>query len=366
MNEEQVRERARERRLSADLAAVLGTTVAGIDAVEASPARRRGGWLAAAMVVLGVAVAFGVAQLRDGGDELQERAFDPVDPWYEAEWPFRVPFDVLREPADVAALPADRTRFTVILHRPEGRATLDALLRRDRIDELLLMTGEQGEVVVPWSAIAARVHLRSLAISGAAGGVDARSLRALRRLPDLRTLALMSIGRPLDAELGAALVELPKLRQLTCSQVAIEPEGLSALSGLPDLDTLVLHVDESTHAEVGELLSSIARLRTLRALMLEGELRVDAASLGRLQVLDRLAVLALSHLDAGGDVLAAVPERVESLMVGRSRRWGVDDVAKLARLRRLRSLDVHVPLADEDAQAALCQQLAALLRFQTL
>jgi len=363
MNDEQVRGRARERRLSADLSAALEASLVAIDAVESEPARRRGSLLVAAMLALGVTVAFGVSQLRGDHDEAQGRVFDPVDPWFSHEWPFRTPMNVLREPANVEALPEGASRFTITMRAQEGpkfSATLSAALRRPRVDELFLMMGDQQAQELPWAQIAAHDELRSMMMYGPQSGVDAAAIRELRRLANLQTLALMEIGAPLDVAFAESLVELPMLRQLTCANVRATPAGVAALAGLPNLDTLILNVD-GDQTDVDGLLAGAARVRTLRALVFEGSKdEADAASLQPLHRLPHLVHLGLSHVAIDDEAIAALPTRLESLFLPALYEASAKGVASLAQLRRLRSLSMNLPLRTEGMLEALCELLRAL------
>ncbi len=76
MNDEAVQERARERLLSAEIAEVLQVELAVIDAVERAPWRHHGRSLAAAVVLLGIVIAGGVAWLREHDSRLAQQPQD--------------------------------------------------------------------------------------------------------------------------------------------------------------------------------------------------------------------------------------------------------------------------------------------------
>lgn len=345
MNDDAVKELVRERRLSAELAAVMDARLSVIDAIEAAPRKRSRSWLAAAVLVLGVGAAVGVAvSARHDRDQLQQRQYDAVDPWYENEWPWRVPFDVVKTRADVAKLPADRTRFTVVVRDEEGEQALGALLERERIEQLMLMTGGVGNRELRWSELGKCAELRSLLVAGPAAGLDPASLRQLRVLPQLETLALSQGAATLDEATARALVELPKLRQLTCAMSDVSPAGVAALRGLPHLDTLFLHFDPEQARELGgagELLAAAATVTTLRALFLEGRSILEPDDLRSLHALEHLVVLGLSHVRVNDAALAALPAGLQALRLPRLDGVTSAGLAHLGKLRQLRSLALH-------------------------
>lgn len=347
MSEEQMRERARERLLSAELAELLQVEVTAIEAVEVEPDRRPSKWLAAALLCLGVAVASGVAWLRTehGKQAAQDPpgAFDPADPWWEYEVPFRVPEVFVKSPEQVAALPATTTRVSV--DRAED-GTIAALLRRDGLRQLLLFGNSTGPLAIPWADLATHDSLRSLGFKSLA--VQAQQLRQLRRLPELRALTVSHESIKIDAVTASALAELKTLRHLDISYDELDPEALKRLADLPALTSLVLGVARSGPGDLSAQLAAVAQIRTLRTLYFDGSFDpMPAEALRQLRGLPNLIALQLSNFQVDDAGLAALPRKLQHLQLPAFGTITPAGIASLAGLGSLRSLSFHYSIPEE-------------------
>jgi len=346
MSEQQVKERARERLLAAELAEVLQVDAAAITAGESEPPRRQHGWLAAALVLLGVAVAAGVAWLRtEEAREAAQGAFDPANPWWEDEVPFSVPMVVVRSPEEVQALPASTVRITV--STPEASpGTISAALRREDLRQLLLVHGRPETPSIPWPEITARASLRSLGFLTLI--VDAQQLAQLRQLPLLRALTLSHGSVEIDAKIGAALAGLKTLQHLNIAYDEVDPEGLARLAELPALTSLVLGVAQSGPGDLTAQLAAVAKIRTLRSLFFNGDMNpMPADAVRQLRSLPDLIALQLSNFDLDDDGLAALPRTLQQLQLPKLGAITPTGIAGLAELGSLRSLGFHLGLSAE-------------------
>jgi hypothetical protein len=353
MNGGRGRERALERLLSAELAEVLAIDAAAIEAAEDEPQRPRGWWLAVAVALLGVAVAGGVAWLQADDERRAAQApFDPADPWWQDGGSFRVPRAIVRSPEDVATLPPAIAEVTV----PTGEATpgtLEAVLRRDLLRQLVLVAGDGKAKVlqVPWRDLARHDALHTLWIS--ATRFDATGLATLRDLPELRTLVLSQGSIRLDATTADVLLALTRLRHLDIAYADMEVESLARLAGLPELDTLVLGLStKRVPSDLTEQLAAVARIRSLRALFCEGGFHpMPAAALRQLQSMERLVVLHLTNFAIDDEWIAALPRSLQHVTLPKLEGVTARGLATLAELGSLRSLALHVRVADEQAAA---------------
>ncbi|MCA8963669.1 MAG: hypothetical protein KDC48_02220 [Planctomycetes bacterium] len=150
MNAQVVAERARERMLSAEIAAVLQVELASVDAVGVTAPRRRSAWLAAAVVVLGTAIACGVAWLQQRDARLAQ---EPEPQPSSREWLGKQPQD-----AEVPPLPSLllSSLFVSSVVEPvvlpgegpiRGLAHVDGLVWLARGDALLAFDPASGKVV---------------------------------------------------------------------------------------------------------------------------------------------------------------------------------------------------------------------------
>ncbi|HEX5052699.1 MAG TPA: hypothetical protein VFZ65_13060 [Planctomycetota bacterium] len=263
MDREVVRAAARERRLDAELAEVLRVPLASPVGSPGLGERPRSSWLAAAVVLLGLGVAAGVALLHGAGQDAmaQDPAWDDVvDPPYER---FEQWLDV-----DGAALASTAKDADCLRVRLADPADLDRLAGFDRLRALSLTwaDGAQKGGLLGEATLRVLTSLPSLDKLYLADGLlcDAGQLRALRTAPRLRELRLQ--GAALDPALARALVELPRIAHLQLYDGTATAEGIAVLEGLPELTVLELR---SVDIDAGVVLA-IGRLRTLRVIKLYG------------------------------------------------------------------------------------------------
>jgi hypothetical protein len=349
MKDEPVRDLARERLLSAELAELFDTDLAQLEVLGAGPQRRHGPWLAAALLCLGATVAFGVAWLRRHDDAAAAQGkFDPLDPWWEQErYPtFRVPEVVVTTPEQVAALPAAVARITVSTREAQD-GTIEAVLRRSGLRQLLLVHGDaQVAARVPWPSLAAQRSLRSLGCH--ALPVAADWLRSLQPWPELRSLALPNGSVRLDAATATALAGIRTLRHLDLAYDELEPEGLLRLAALPELDTLVLGVPPRQQPDLRANFAAVAQIRSLRALFCDGDFEpMPAEALRELHRLERLVALQLTNFQIDDEGLEALPRTLEHLALPTLAGVTARGLAGLAERSTLRSLACHLPIPAE-------------------
>lgn len=358
MSKQQIKERAQQRLLAAELAEVLQVDVAKIEAADNVSEPRHKQWLAAAFLCLGVAVASGVAWMRtEDVHQAVQGAFDPVDPWWAAEPPFRVPMVVVTSPEQVAELPATTQRITVDTQKAED-GTIDSVLRRDGLRQLLLVGSKPAPLPIPWAELAACDSLRSLGF--VAMPVQAQQLRQLRQLPELRALSLANESIKIDRAAVAALSELQALRHLDLSYDEVDPAAIARLAELPALTSLLLGTARSGPGDVTAQLASVAQIRTLRALFFAGDFEpMPAEALQTLRGLPNLIALQLTNCSLDDDGLAALPRTLQHLQLPALDPITPTGIASLVELGALRSLGFHIGIPKEH-DAAVCELVQKL------
>lgn len=312
------------------------------------------------MAMVGVGFAPEVAWWRAGhAPRAAQERFDPAQPWWEAELPFVVPEVVVRSPAEVASLPATVDRITVDLGGQALGGTIEAVLDRAGLCQLLLVGGRPNlPIAVPWSGIAAQASLRSLGCFGVP--VELPMLRTLGPLPGLRALSLSGCGCKLDEVAARWLAGLKTLRQLDISYQQVEPEALRALSVLPGLDTLVLgNTDKQPH--LGALLPVMPQLRSLRGLWLNGNGEtLSSEDLQHLRKNERLIALSFSNYNINDAGLKALPRDLQHLTLPYGLQGLMaEDLAHLAESGSLRSLGFQSQVPEE-LEPAVCALIAKL------
>src|SRR5690606_29754678 len=184
MNEDAIRERARERLATGELASVLGVTIAAMDRAHEPP--RRAGWLVAATLFLGLAAAVGTAWLRPDPDHatLQDRGpVDVVHPWWERYVP-PIKMHRVTSEATAAALPADADWIMANLSS-QPHDWWHTLLAQPNLHTLALnMSGPQALSASEWRSVGQLPELTCLWVSSEEE-LDAGLLRELRRAPKL-------------------------------------------------------------------------------------------------------------------------------------------------------------------------------------
>lgn len=364
MSDIEMQQAAEERLLTAELTAVMAGGVAAT-----GDARRHGRQLyAAALVLLGVVVTFGVAWLARAPEApAQDRPFDAIDPWYEREWPYEGLAALVRPVHAEQAAPEVDT-FAVTL-RDEDSSELAAVLDRPVVRRLALTWRNDSAVAnvtdAQWQRLVARPELESLALFGRFAFAPER-LRELRRLPRLRYL-LLGGSVTLDLATAQALGELPMLRGLALASVKVEADGMRALGALPHLEFLGLSRPE---CDAAVLVRALPDLRSLRAMLLEsGGMQpvFDIELLRAMAKLPRLVALDLCAGELDDAALAALPPRLELLGFGEVKRCTTAGIASLQRLDKLRTLRLRATMP-EALRPALhtAMRAAPLARFDVL
>ena len=362
MNDAELQERARERLLVADLSTVLGSPLRAVEPRE-RPASRYS-WYAAAMLLLGVVVAGGVAWLqRAETASLQAPAADPIEPWFETQWPFRRrPMPLLESdvPALLDRVPVTEEEYLISISSPSA-PTLAALLERPSLRRVGLgwVRSSSSGPLEPelWQRLVQHRELESLLLSGETW-LTAEQVRELRHLPKLQTLCFFEGSITFDRALAEALVELPHLRCLALHGIEIEPAALAVLAGLPHLDTLLLG---GRRFDAPVVLAQLSVLRNLQALVCEDrdDQTWSAATVALLDRLPRLRMLDLACRGLDDAALAALPAGLERLSLGNLDLVSADGLSSLRRLTRLRMLGFRAMLP-ERLDAVVPELVAAL------
>ncbi|MCK5942778.1 MAG: hypothetical protein KAI24_12450, partial [Planctomycetes bacterium] len=261
---------ARERQLDWLLDEALGgrapaTRTRGAAARPARPATPR--WLVAALVLLAIGAAVGVA-IHEGAADRRDRPAmrDPVDapqdPQPTIEW-----FDC-RSPAQLDEVPADVVNLRGHDFDDAAVARLARFAKLQRLDLSPSVPDERGVT-------------RSVAITD-------DGVAALAKLDSLRWLCLQGCWRINGRTLGA-LATLPLLEHLDLSHTGVKTSGVRALATSPSLRELDLSGCLDFH---GSALAAVAELPGLRRLHLYG-----CASLSADDVAHLAKLSGLRHLD---------------------------------------------------------------------
>lgn len=245
---------ARERQLDWLLAEVLGEPPrAAATSRNAWSARQ---WLAAAIAVLALGIAFAVAALRDPPTD-RVAAQDPDDTmrWQECDR------------AHVDELPADVVNLRAFDFDDDALARLGRLTRLERLDLSCMRPDARGVVTaVPITDIgveelAALTTLRWLSLAGCQQ-VKGNTLAALRAIPRLEHLDLTYTG--VTSAGIAALPQLPSLRELSLSGcLDFHGRSLADVARIPGLRRLELHGCATVAAADVKQLARLHELRWL-------------------------------------------------------------------------------------------------------
>lgn len=246
---------AKERQLDWLLGEVLGH--ASVQQ-RAAPVRLRP-WLAAAVLALGLAAAFGTALLRDGPAHAPAPAQDPVQAieWYECHGPAAID----HVPADVVNLKCFDFDDAALVHLPH-------FAKLQRLDLSGMDVNDRGYSV-------------SLKITDA-------GLAHLGGLPGLRWLSLASCHQVKGPGLRV-LQNLPMLEHLDLTYTGVDSDGIAQLPALVALRELSLSHCMHFH---GRSLADVAKIAGLRRLDLRACTTVAAADARHLARLTQLR-----HLD---------------------------------------------------------------------
>ncbi len=246
------REVARERQLDWLLDEALGTGER-----RHVHSQRGVSWLAAAMVVLAVGVAFGVAMLR--GDDAARMAQEPVG---------EPAFHECHGPAELDKVPADVTALRCFDFDDAACARLAKFTKLERLDLSGMDVNDKGYSV-------------SLPITDT-------GVRELGKITGLRWLCLARC-HAMKGEGLQALEALPRLEHLDVTYSGILSPAVERLSRLPSLRTLVLSHCMNFH---GDSLRAVAKIPGLRRL----ELRA-CTTIAAKDALHLVQLKELRHLD---------------------------------------------------------------------
>lgn len=225
------REVAHERQLDWLLGEVLGS---GAAARSRAPAKAFP-WLAAAVAVLAMGVAIGVAVMRGGGAAGDEAQDPPATPFHECHGV-----------GEVGQVPADVTALKCFDFDDAACAHLAKFTKLERLDLSGTDVNDQGYSV-------------ALKITDA-------GVRELATLTNLRWLSLATC-HDMKGEGLQALEALPRLEHLDLTYSGIESPAIERLPRLPSLRTLVLSHCMNFH---GRSLAAVATIPGLRRLELRG------------------------------------------------------------------------------------------------
>ena len=380
---------ARERQLDWLLDEVLGD-----GEVRRAPSHSFS-WVAAALALFAIGVAFGVAWLRD--EPAPHTAQDPpAEPaWHECHGPDAldaVPADVVAlrcfdfddtacgrlaklaakftqlEHLDLSGMDVDERgvsrpiritdagvhrlgaftglRWLSLATCPDLKGTgLEALEAMPRLEHLdLTYSGVESPGVERLQRLPS---LRTLVLSYCLN-FHGDSLRAIAKLPGLRRLELRGCAT-IAAKDALHLVQLHELRHLDLrdcqgryrgQRIAIEEMGLfkdTDGDGLPDARVVAPQPVEDGVGITDKVFAALAVL-PLETLRLGGSESLTDAIGESLARIESLRALDLSNLPkTSGAVFARVPAGIEELWLGDNEQWRDDDLARLPALPRLRT-----------------------------
>jgi len=335
---------AAERQLDWLLDEVLGD---GQQESAAPPVAHRAHWLAAALIVLAVSVAFGVARLRrdDGPAPAQQPA--PEIPWIEVHGPralAAVPSDAVALKCfdfDDDALGA-LAKFTKIEHLDLGGMDVD-----DRGYSVALKITDLGV-----THLGTLTNLRSLSLARCEQ-VKGTSLHVLEGLPLLETLDLTYSG--VESAAVERLPRLGNLRELTLSHcMKFHGRSLAAVAQIPGLRKLELQGCTTISAKDALHLANAKGLRFLDLRDCQGRFRGQTAAREGEEATfvdtdgdglpDKRVVRTAPEQDGIGitdDVVAALASiPLETLLLGGSESLTDAIGDSLAKMTTLRTLDL--------------------------
>jgi len=329
---------ARERLLDASLSEVFGRR----GAVAPPPKAERRGWLAAAIVLLGVAVVVASASWQSRAD--RNEADGPAnpeqqDPQGAAPLPPPVPcvsleqlrsmdvateslLLVLEDPAALAQVGRlQNLRMLVVLNRDDG--DLSGWHELDQHGDALAAIGKLRKLEslqLPPAARLCAEHVRSLA--------GATSLRFLQ-LPE---------HTPTTVEFAAALTAMPALRELRLSHATVQRGFLETLAsrGLTRLELNACPVPQaSTYAELGKL-GTVRHLAVRSVTGMAEELpELGEPAFAAFEQMAGLVDLDLDETNFPDRFMKRLPRRLQRLRLGYHKMTP----ATLADLKRLDDLE---------------------------
>jgi len=333
------RSAAEERLLDAALAEVFGRPLA---AATSAWSARRARWLAAALVLLGVAAVLGALLAR------VPTAPAPVQEPEELPLPLQ---QTARDLAELQRMPAT-TQNIAVQFWPVPEAELLRLRAVRKLTIVRISATEQDSDVQTLAPLCRLPALTDLELDT---GVP-WSLEPLRGCAQLRSLLICY--RQLSAVEAERLVAIPRLRELRLRSVDLDLGFVRGLAPMP-LEHFVAHWCFGFDAEAQRALASIRSLRSFEILtappgQVPGKhpepLDRDAfAAICALPNLREVALRGTGHVPVG-ELLDLLPLGLESLSV--VDELSKSDVLGLRRLGHLRQLTLWQQ-RDDDAVAEL-------------
>lgn len=255
MNRNELEAAAEERLFDALLDEVVGR-----GATAPNTLRGNSRWLAAAVVLFGVAVVAGVVAISRAPSNLAVQPQEPAP---------------LPPPVHVRGLAAlqklDRATTTNLCVQSLDGSELAALEGFPQLRALAIESAEESGAgdrpVTVWmlTMLVQCPQLERVSL-GALGKGQRFDYAGLTKLPKLRSLVLAGSDKVVDAQLSGLLGKLP-LRELTLQRAQVLPGGLQLIGELPLLERLELH--DCPGLESCDL-QHLYRLRRLRSLSLQG------------------------------------------------------------------------------------------------
>jgi len=252
---------ARERQLDWLLDELLGDRQPRDVRREARTAMPR--WLVAALIVLAIGAAVGVALHEDPGKPVRPTPVQdpaPAGPWHDCT-----------SPAELDQVPADVVNLRCFDFDDATLTKLDRFEKLQRLDLSKSLPDQNGVT-------------RSVAITDA-------GVAHLDALTSLQWLSLAGCWQIEGKTLGQ-LRSIPRLEHLDLAYTNVTTSGVARLSTLPSLRELVLSGCIGFH---GSALTAIAKIPGLRRLELSACASLSAADVASLRSLSELRYLDLTN-----------------------------------------------------------------------
>jgi len=318
--------------------AMLDEVVAAWAVPRRSTAAPRSRWLAAAIVLLGLAVVIGVVVTSRTGPAVAVAPQEPVP---------LPPMIKVRGMAELQKADRQIENLSCAIEGPDFELLQQfARLRALRVEQDHNLP-HPTLVQAAWSLapVANCRKLESLSV-GPLARFTAAELAPVVVLPNLHSLELVGAEKDVDTDFAAVLAKLP-LRSLVLDAVHVLPEGLRALGELPLLERLELR--DCTGLEKCDL-KHLYRLRQLRALAVRGlgrerEVQLPISTFTTTLGVDQAISIQLPEVRDGKFVLAITGEWMRGLA---------------SALPDLRELDLAQTRIDDDVLAALPRGLTFL------
>lgn len=243
---------------------------------------------------------------------------------------------------ELARIPAEAQYLVV---QKASDALLEAVARHRPLRSL----GIPGNRPFPLDVLAHAPELTSLLLGHS---YEAEELRKLRHAPKLQHLYLTGQAE-FDEARGMAVAELRFLRTLLVVGGEPTPAGIAALTNLNDLECLLVGV--SREQGRNDWLHELPKLRRLEALVfVAGSHPPDFAT--TLALMPNLRLLELRSCD--DQVLAALPQKLERLVVSSLGAVSESAIRSLAKRENLRGLGFRAGLSNPHDH--VCELVRAL------